>query len=127
MHIDKKLCVALVTLLVVGCANKITQPVASIRLVTGDADSAFESVPQAVASNILNVPDGTDVSVGQQVVSVGKKYFSAAGIPCRRLDWKSNGEILTKGNAICKDKRSERWHFTQPVIATYDGGGADNG
>ncbi|ALS99270.1 hypothetical protein [Lacimicrobium alkaliphilum] len=127
MHIDKNLCAALLTLLVVGCANKVNQPVASTRLVLGNPAAAYEAVPHSVATKILIVPDGTDVSVGDRVVSVGKKYFSAIGTPCRKLNWKTADEESDKGTAMCKNKHDERWHFTRPVIATYREGSPENG
>lgn len=127
MHIDKKLCAALLALLVVGCANKISQPVASTRLVLDNPVIPYEAVPQSVATKILDVEEGTDVSVDGFVVSVGKKYFSAVGTPCRKLNWKTAGEESGKGTAMCKNKHDERWHFTMPVIATYREGSPENG
>jgi hypothetical protein len=96
-----------------GCAS-IKQPVAKRPLVEHRFSQEYEVVSKELWSSLSQKQSGSTISLNAQDVHLGRLFFSAAGLRCRKVILPQE---LTR--IVCQDNASEQWHFVKPVISEY--------
>ena len=111
--------------LLFGCANPISQPIASRPLVEEVYNSPnINKVPKSLLGALSNLPLGALVEINGQKMLLEEQYYSANGKSCRRMTLVDRSRMNKSPLVVCKKKEDESWLFAQQIMSKQHDNGA---
>jgi hypothetical protein len=105
---------SVVFILTQGCTS-INQPTASRALVEKQYATPTELVATPISDALSNAKVGAVVSIQDQAMVMGSKFFAATGLVCRKLKSEQTGQDI-----YCLNEQQDSWFKVNKVIAEYN-------